>query len=138
MLLSTDTAVNPSSVMGATKRAVELFTQDLTRCSATRFLAVCFGDGLGSNGSVVPRVLAHIEAGGPVTVTHPEMRGYFMRIPETVSLVLQAATLDQWGAVYVREMGELIKVLEMARNLIRLSGFVLEEELSRACIGVRS
>ncbi len=137
VLISTDKAVNPVNIMGASKRIAELYLQSISLNSKTRFLMVRFGNVLGSNGSVIPRFQSQIQKGGPITVTHPDVVRYFMTIPEASQLVLQAGSMGEEGEIFILDMGEPIKILELAEEMIRLSGLKPYQDIDIQFTGLR-
>ncbi len=137
VMISTDKAVNPASIMGATKRIAEIYCQSLNKLGPTRFVTSRFGNVLDSNGSVIPRFKKQIEEGGPVTVTHPEISRYFMTIPEACQLVLEAGAMGKGGEIFIFDMGKSIRIVDLAKNMIKLSGLTLGKDIQIVFTGLR-
>ncbi|UCG27080.1 MAG: polysaccharide biosynthesis protein, partial [Bacteroidales bacterium] len=137
VLVSTDKAVKPTNIMGASKRIAEIYIQSLNGASSTSFITTRFGNVLGSNGSVIPRFRKQIEKGGPITITHPEVTRYFMTIPEACQLILEAGTMGKGGEIFVFDMGESIKILDLAKKMIRLAGLTLGKDIQLNYTGLR-
>lgn len=137
VMVSTDKAVNPTNVMGASKRIAEIYIQSLNRFEKCRFITTRFGNVLGSNGSVIPRFKRQIEAGGPITVTHPEITRFFMTIPEACQLVLEAGSMGEGGEIFIFDMGESVKIVNLAKRMIQLSGLKLGEDIQIRFTGLR-
>jgi FlaA1/EpsC-like NDP-sugar epimerase len=137
VLVSTDKAVNPTSVMGASKRAAEIYTQAVGKNSKTKFITTRFGNVLGSNGSVIPLFKNQIEKGGPLTITHPEITRYFMTIPEACQLVLEAGCMGNGGEIFIFDMGESVKIVDLASKMIRLSGLTIGKDIEIVFTGLR-
>lgn len=137
VMVSTDKAVNPTNVMGASKRIAEIYTQSLNKNSKTKFITTRFGNVLGSNGSVIPRFRQQIEAGGPITITHPDITRFFMTIPEACQLVLEAGAMGKGGEIFIFDMGQSVKIVDLAKKMIKLSGLTLDKDISIVYTGLR-
>ncbi len=137
VMVSTDKAVNPTNVMGASKRIAEIYTQSLGKKSDTKFITTRFGNVLGSNGSVIPRFRQQIENGGPITITHPDITRFFMTIPEACQLVLEAGAMGNGGEIFIFDMGESVKIVDLAKKMIKLSGLILDKDISITYTGLR-